>query len=176
METIGSNQKGMIASFYETSNDRYKKWKPFGFISKEIDLSYKWAGGGIMSTPTDLVKMRNAILLDSLFLSDDTKSIFFEPQKLSSGKVNPQRYALGWRSYNEYRNESFDKNVWMVHHGGVSKGSMNFIVMFPKYKLVIDASINTKADDFLTSWEEVMKLASFFLNDKMTNKRINNNN
>lgn len=162
-----SYQKGMIATFYETSTDKYRKWNTFGFIPNEIDLSYKWAGGGIMSTPTDLVKMGSAILSDSLFLSADTKAVFFEPQKLSSGKINPQLYALGWRSYKEYKNEKFDKSVWMVHHGGVSKGSMNFLVMFPEYDLVIDAAINTRTSDFLIFWEEVMKLASFFLNDEM---------
>lgn len=162
-----SYQKGMIATFYETSKDKYRKWNTFGFIPNEIDLSYKWAGGGIMSTPIDLVKMGNAILFDSLFLSADTKAVFFEPQKLSSGKINPQFYALGWRSYKEYKNEKFDKSVWMVHHGGVSKGSMNFLVMFPEYDLVIDAAINTRTSDFLIFWEEVMKLASFFLNDEM---------
>ena len=102
--------------------------------------------------------------MDSTFLSSKTKSIFFEPQVLNTGIINPQLYALGWRSYTNYKNEEFDNDVWIVHHGGVSKGSMNFLVLFPDYNMVIDASINTKADDFLIFWEEVMKLASFFLN------------
>lgn len=161
------NQKRNIATFYETKKNKYRNWKTFGFIPNDIDLSYKWAGGGIMSTPTDLVKMGNAILTDSIFLSANTKSIFFEPQMLNSGEINPQRYALGWRSYKEYKNDKFDKSVWMVHHGGVSKGSMNFLVLFPEYELVIDASINTRAEDFLIFWEEVMKLASFFLNQEI---------
>lgn len=54
-----------FASFCETKNDKYRKWKTFGFITNEIDLSYKWAGGGIISTPTDLMKLGNAILSDS---------------------------------------------------------------------------------------------------------------
>jgi CubicO group peptidase (beta-lactamase class C family) len=162
-------EKRNIATFYETKENKYRKWKTFGFIPNEIDLSYKWAGGGIMSTPTDLVKMGSAILTDSMFLSANTKSIFFEPQILNSGEINPQRYALGWRSYKEYKNDKFDKSIWMVHHGGVSKGSMNFLVLFPEYELVIDASINTRTEDFLIFWEEVMKVASFFLNQEIRN-------
>jgi CubicO group peptidase (beta-lactamase class C family) len=159
--------KGNIASFYETKNHKYRNWKTFGIIPNEIDLSYKWAGGGILSTPSDLVKMGNAILTDSTFLSEETQSVFFEPQRLKSGDINPQHYALGWRSYPSYKNEKFLKEVWMVHHGGISKGSMNFLVLFPDYDMVIDASINTKAKDFLIFWEEVMQLASYFLNEEI---------
>lgn len=95
-------------------------------------------------------------------------------KKIISGKINPQSYALGWRSYKQYYNEKFGESVWMVHHRGVSKGSMNFLVMFPDYNVVIDASINSRASDFLIFWEEVMKLASFFLNDKIKAQKENN--
>ena len=159
--------KGEMASFYETKGCKYRKWKTFGFIPNEIDLSYKWAGGGFMSTPTDLVKMGNAILSDSTFLSENTLSVFFKPQKLSDGKINPQKYALGWRSYEKYKHGAFQEEVWMVHHGGVSKGSMNFLVLFPDYNMVINASINTRTEDFLLFWDEVMELASFFLNSEL---------
>ncbi len=51
----------------------------------------------------------------------------------------------------------------MVHHGGVSKGSMNFLVIFPNYNLVIDASINARTREFSEFTKEVRVLANFFL-------------
>ncbi len=168
--TFGDNsiyEKGSIARFYKTKGSNYKKWPAFGIFNKKIDLSYKWAGGGLLSTPTDLVKMGNAILTDSTFISKKTMSVFFKQQELENGEVNPQRYALGWRSYYEYEDDAFTKKVWMVHHGGISKGAMNFLLLFPEYDLVINASINTRTDDFSIFWKEVTTLSSFFLNHEI---------
>lgn len=164
-----------LATFYEINSKKHREWRSLGIFTNDIDLSYKWAGGGILSTPTDLVKMGNAILNDTTFLTKQTKKIFFTPQKLDNGKINPQRYALGWRSYKTYKDDFFENEVWMVHHGGVSKGSMNFLVLFPDYNIVINASMNARAEDFQFFWKEVMKLSSFFLNPKIETK-INNIN
>ena len=152
-----------MATFYETSDDQYRRWRTFGFLPMDINLSYKWAGGGLVSTPSDLVKMGNTILTDSTFLSESTQAVFWEPMKLKNGEVNPQRYALGWRSYQDFEHDAFPQPTWIVHHGGVSKGSMNLLVLFPEHDLVIDASINTKTPEFDLLWNEVMNLAGIFL-------------
>ncbi|MEW2921228.1 serine hydrolase domain-containing protein [Muricauda sp. ANG21] len=152
--------------FYESkSRNRFREWKTFSFLFKDIDLSYKWAGGGLLSTPTDLVKMGNAILTDSTFISDETKAIFFEQQKLSNGELNTDNYALGWRTDKEYDDKKFNNKIWIVHHGGVSKGSMNFLLLLPEYDFVIDASINSRTENFGYLWGEVMQIASFFINE-----------
>jgi len=158
-------QKDTIVTFYKTRDNTYKKWSAFGIFNKKIDLSYKWAGGGILSTPTDLVKMGNAVLTDRTFMSRGTNALFFEPQKLDNGELNPQHYALGWRSYYEYENEALNSKVWIVHHAGISKGAMNFLILFPEYELVINASINTRTDEFWTFGNEVIALAGFFINN-----------
>nr|WP_299343699.1 serine hydrolase [Allomuricauda sp.] len=153
-----------FATFYETLDGSYREYRTMG-IRHDVNLSYKWAGGGFISTPTDLVKMGNAWLADSTFLSMETKKEFWTPVRLSNGKVNEQEYALGWRSWLRYENESLmdGKPIWMVHHGGVSKGSMNFLVLFPEYDLVIDASINARAEHFGDFAREVRKIANCFL-------------
>lgn len=153
-----------FATFYETKDGYYREYRTLG-IKHDVNLSYKWAGGGFISTPTDLVKMGNAYLNDSTFLSYKTKKEFWSPVKLKNGKVNEQLYALGWRSYLQYESESLLKKepVWMVHHGGVSKGSMNFLILFPNYNLVIDASINARANSFQDFSLEVRKIANYFL-------------
>src|SRR5690606_21313221 len=62
-----------------------------------VDNSSKWAGGGYLSTPTDLVRFGNGILNNSL-LDENTKALLFRPVKLANGEVNEQNYALGWRN------------------------------------------------------------------------------
>lgn len=53
----------------------------------------------------------------------------------------------------------------MVHHGGVSKGSMNFLMIFPQYDLVINASMNAGAQTFGDFAKEVRRPANYFLTD-----------
>ena len=144
--------------FYDTKNDKYKKFRTMGAFSAKPNLSYKWAGGGIVSTPTDLVKLGNAFLTDTTFVSKEVFDLYTEPQILNNGHMNEQSYALGWRHYRDHEDQAFNKKVDIIHHGGVSKGSMNFLVLFPKYDFVINASINADTDDFSVLWNEVMHL------------------
>ena len=158
------------AKFYEiTTNGEYRDWHTFGFPHPNQNLSYKWAGGGMLSTPTDLVKLGNALLNDTTFISTKIRNIFFEPQRLSNGDINEQKYALGWRSDYDYVTENLlgeDTPVWMVHHGGVSKGSMNLLYLFPYENVVIDVAINgrEKEFDFTPFWYHVIDIVKPFLN------------
>lgn len=165
-----SNKKSEYeAEFYETSsNNNYRQWHTFGFPHPDQNLSYKWAGGGLLSSPSDLVKMGNAFLNDTTFVSTKVRNAFFEPQRLSNGEINEQKYALGWRSYYDYASEHLlgeDTPVWMVHHGGVSKGSMNLLCIFPNEAVVINVAINGRPKDFDFSpfWYLVMDLVQPFL-------------
>jgi CubicO group peptidase (beta-lactamase class C family) len=166
------------AEFYETSsNNMYRKWHTFGFPHSDQNLSYKWAGGGLLSTPTDLVKMGNALLNDTTFVTTKVRNVFFEPQRLTNGEINEQKYALGWRSYYDYASEHLlgeGKPVWMVHHGGVSKGSMNLLCLFPNENVVIDVVINGRAKDFdfTPFWYQVMDLVQPFLKEQYERKQL----
>lgn len=166
------------AAFYETSsNNKYRQWHTFGFPHPNQNLSYKWAGGGLLSTPSDLVKMGNALLNDTTFVRPKVRNTFFEPQRLSNGEINEQKYALGWRSYYDYASEHLlgeDKPVWLVHHGGVSKGSMNLLCLFPNEGVVIDVAINGRPKDFDFSpfWHQVMNLVRPFLIKEYETKQL----
>jgi len=157
------------AEFYQTSSQNsYRKWHTFGFPHPDQNLSYKWAGGGLLSIPSDLVKMGNTLINDTSFVKTEIRNVFFEPQALSNGEINEQKYALGWRSYYDYATEYLlgeDNPVWMVHHGGVSKGSMNLLCLFPNEGVVIDVAINgrPKEFDFSPFWYQVMELVQPFL-------------
>ena len=112
--------------------------------------------------------MGNALVKDTSFVNTHVRNTFFEPQGLTNGEINEQKYALGWRSYYDYATEHLlgeDKPVWMVHHGGVSKGSMNLLCLFPNERVVIDVAINgrQKEFDFSPFWYQVMDLVQPFL-------------
>ncbi|HEY7886018.1 MAG TPA: serine hydrolase domain-containing protein, partial [Cellvibrionaceae bacterium] len=64
--------------------------------SPAVNLSYKYAGGGYLSTPTDIVSFANA-LLGNQFLSEKSVSELWTPVPLNNGDANPENYALGFR-------------------------------------------------------------------------------
>ena len=162
------NIEGDEAVFYELHQNSFRKWRSRNLSSHKVNLSYKWAGGGLISTPSDMVKMGNSLVTDSIFISHGIRDNFWVPVRLANGEVNEQQYASGWRSYRSYATEHLlgeDTPVWMVHHGGVSKGSMNLLALFPDYELVINVSLNGREDDidFTPFWFEVMNIAQPFL-------------
>ncbi|NRB53587.1 MAG: beta-lactamase family protein [Saprospiraceae bacterium] len=121
------------ASFYIVRNGKYRR-------AYAVDSSYKWAGGGMLSTPTDLVKMANALLNDS-FLETDTKAELWEPILLANGDMNPQHYALGWR-IGEVSELVPEGNVSIVHHGGTITGSITLLILFPEHNMSIAMMVN----------------------------------
>ncbi|GHB32252.1 serine hydrolase domain-containing protein [Mongoliitalea lutea] len=164
----GKNNPASIAKFYETDNQgSYRNWHTFGFPKQIQNLSYKWAGGGMLSTPTDLVLLGNRLLTDNEFIGEDIKGIFFTPQLLNNGEVNIQNYALGWRLNQSYTSKHFKNRTvtMMVHHAGISKGSMNFLCLFPKENIVINVSTNGRSEDidFSHFWDFTMQLVAPFV-------------
>ncbi|WP_420578553.1 serine hydrolase domain-containing protein [Ekhidna sp.] len=107
----------------------------------DVDLSNKWAGGGFISTPSDLVRAGNA-LLDSSFLSQTTIEMLTSPQKLNDGTINEQNYALGWR--HDFSEKYFNGNrkVEVIHHGGMAVGGMALLAVYPEYDLVFAITTN----------------------------------
>ena len=127
-----------LATFYYRRNDRYREWRP-------VDLSHRLPGGGFASTPSDLVRL-GAAQLDESYIAAATRNEFWTPQVLASGEVNEQGYGLGWR-WREWDIE----NVGLVrnaNHGGVSRGSQSWLLVFPDYNMAIAFMINTRTDSF----------------------------
>lgn len=102
------------AVHYRRKGEKFRPWR-------DVDLSSKLAGGGLVSTPTDLVRLGVAHL-EGGFVAAETVQAFWEPQKLADGTINEQYYAIGWRS-DRFPLAEGGPDVWQVHHGGVSKGS-----------------------------------------------------
>ena len=130
-----------LAQFYQTDGTRCRIWRPF-------DLSQRWPGGGLVSTSAELATL-GVRWLDPEFIHPETRKIMWTPQALSNSEINEQQYALGWRFYSE--------NPWpgqpgrtlrMAHHGGISKGAMSWLVVYPDYSLSIAVNANTRLENF----------------------------
>lgn len=92
------------------------------------DWSYKYSGGGLLSTTEDLVKLGNEILTGRYF-DADAKAMLFEPQTtLNNEKTD---YGLGWYI-------GVDKNghrIW--YHSGDSFSSSSHLIVYPDDNLVV---------------------------------------
>src|SRR6266487_3765773 len=87
-------------------------------IAPAVDNSYKWAGGGFISTAEDLVRFGSA-LLDPGFLKRETLDLLFTSQRTSAGEQTG--YGVGWF----LRTDSLGHH-WAFHGGSAVGGTAVF--------------------------------------------------
>ncbi len=118
-----------------------------------VDNSYKWAGGGFLSTSEDLVKFGNAMLYNTI-ISEETTTIMTTSQKLANGKETG--YGIGWFvDKNDFERPYFG-------HAGGSVGGRCELVIFPKEELVVAITTN----DSRANLSAVHELAEVFLGEE----------
>ena len=127
-----------FATFYLRRDREFREWRP-------VDLSHRLPGGGYASTPSDLARL-GALVLDEDYLSARTRTKFWEPQKTADGMVNEQDYAIGWR-WREYDVEGIGV-ARNANHGGVSRGSQCWLLVFPDYDMAVAVTTNTNTEEF----------------------------
>jgi serine beta-lactamase-like protein LACTB, mitochondrial len=125
--------------FYDIRSGQYKP-------SFAVDNSNKWPSGGLLSTPSDLVSLGNALLFDRL-LTPAVKQQLFTPQQLNNGEVNPQNYALGWRHDAGWKLLDGRLITSAVHHGGTANGSSSWFVLYPEIGLTLSIMTNRSYDN-----------------------------
>ncbi len=108
--------------FYDRNGDGYVLNGPF------VDNSYKWAGGGFLSTPEDLVRFGFAHLTGD-FLRPETIEVLWTSQRTNEGEATG--YGIGWSVVTE------DDRVLMASHGGGSIGGTTFLMILPEEKAVL---------------------------------------
>lgn len=131
-----------MAEFYwrnDESNPIVRPWR-------KVDLSHRLAGGGFVSTPTDLTKLGLGFIDDG-FINADIRQTFWTPQQLNNGDVNEQHYALGWRVHKLNLGDDLGELI-NANHGGVSRGSQSWLMVIPKHRMVVAVNINTKTEVF----------------------------
>ena len=128
-----------LATFYYTEEDRFREWR-------DVDLSQRLPGGGFVSTPSDLVRL-GSMYFDEDYLALQTRETFWTPQRLADGEVNEQNYALGWR-WREWDIDGIGiaRNA---NHGGVSRGSQCWLLVFVDYTMSMAFCTNRKTDEFI---------------------------
>lgn len=107
--------------FYQLDNLKIKN-APY------VNNSYKWAGGGFISSSTDIAAFGNA-LLGSSFLKPETIKLFTTPQTLNDGTFTT--YGMGFASGKDSK-----QNSWFGHSGG-SVGGTTDMVIYPEKKIVV---------------------------------------
>ena len=147
-------QPNSLATFYWNKDGKYPAFR----IWQPVDLSHRLAGGGFISTPSDMVKLGSA-WLDNNFITPATRQQFWQPQQLTDGTTNPQNYALGWRWAN-YEDENGRINN--ANHGGVSRGSQSWLMVVPEHNMAVAVMINSNVEEFWDFGQVGMPLARLF--------------
>lgn len=147
-------------SFYMTHDGYAKK-------HREVNLSQKWAGGGLAASSVDLAVLGSA-WFNPDFIPAAVQQQFWTPQKLSNGDVNEQFYALGWRNFSQNylfcdKDNPLSRTVSFVHHGGVSDGAQSWLVIYPELQLVVAMNTNTVKEKYCDFAKQAASITRPFL-------------
>lgn len=127
------------------ASDYVRSWSKSAVLpAPSTNSSYKRAGGGLASTPTDLVKFGIAMLGNDL-LAAETREVMFTARTLPGGELNPRHYGLGWTIGGlMLKDEASGKErvIPLWHHGGTRAGSVAILMIVPEYEIVVAAAAN----------------------------------
>ena len=108
---------------------RYYEVGPRGLVNAPyVDNSYKWAGGGFISTSEDITKFAQA-LLRADYLRTQTIQMLTTQQTLADGKTTS--YGMGFGVGKDDQGNSF------FGHTGGSVGGTSDMVIFPQQRMTI---------------------------------------
>jgi len=128
------------------------------------DRSFLFGGGGFISTPSDLVRLAQAIYRAD-FLSDKLNQEMHTPTRLTNGEENPERYSLGWRvGQIQFGNDEEQK--WAVlHHGGVTdNAATSFLLVVPECKASIAFATNYVPEKFWQMRPKMAEILKIYIN------------
>lgn len=99
-----------------------------------VDNSYKWAGGGYLSTTEDLARFGQA-MLDGQLLRAETVKLLWTSLHTADGR--PTNYGLGW----SIRTDSLGRE--RVFHSGGSMGGTAMLIVYPNPRLIVAVLVNS---------------------------------
>ncbi|GAB5537512.1 MAG: hypothetical protein Rubg2KO_37610 [Rubricoccaceae bacterium] len=97
-----------------------------------VDNSVKWAGGGFLSTPEDLLKLGAYVLSDTL--GARSRALLFTEQETTQGEGVD--YGFGW-----VLREDADGRPTIGHSGG-AMGGTSLLLVVPEARVVVAAATN----------------------------------
>ena len=137
MSNTGADKAGIKndqrVNFYNTKPNYYGQAYP-------VNLSVKWAGGGFLSTSTDLVKAGLSVINDN-YISDEARIILFTPPNKNG--EGPCGYGFGWTVCKYPVLVGSDAPITTYSHGGSSEGGVSFLMVIPEEGVVIAIHSNT---------------------------------
>jgi len=141
-----------VAQGYDVVDGNYKS-------VFNVNNSNRWPSGGILSTPSDMIKLGNAMLDDRLLSNSVRDSILAIPNEghENGGDI----YALGWRISKWELNEQL--NLKSYHHNGVAFGNQSIFVVFPEQRIVISAMMNKNSTNINELAKIVNQIAVMFI-------------
>ena len=113
-----------------------------------VDNSYKWAGGGFISTTTDLIKFGKEHMKPG-FLSESTLNELTTPLVLNNGDTTT--YGFGW----DTRMVNGEK---VVAHGGGSVGGITQFRIHTKSGLILVMLSNSSNTQYRNLPDRIIKL------------------
>ncbi|QJW89620.1 beta-lactamase family protein [Spirosoma taeanense] len=126
------------------------------------DVSYKYAGGGILSTPEDMLKLALA-LNRGFLLKQATLEKLYKPQFDKNKKdlhANPAQLKDPlWQGLIWWSGKDRQGHTWYGHSGTV-KGTRSFLINFPAEQVIVAIQANIgsiKIDEY------ALELAQLFL-------------
>jgi serine beta-lactamase-like protein LACTB len=131
--------------FYEVPKDGPVENAPY------VDNSYKWAGGGFLSTAEDLVRFGSALLQPGVLKAESLKTMFTS-QKTSSGEETG--YGIGWGVGKSKSGKA------IYEHSGGSVGGTSQLIIYPETHVVV--ALVTNLSDRRWTREEVEEVAEKF--------------
>ena len=101
-------------------------------IARPEDPSYKWAGGGLVSTPSDLLRLADAYM--SGFLSPALVEEMWTSQATAAG--DDTGVGIAWR----IGEDPYGRRV--IHHSGAMGGARTTLAIFPDERAAIAIMTN----------------------------------
>ncbi|HTU36088.1 MAG TPA: serine hydrolase domain-containing protein [Candidatus Acidoferrum sp.] len=148
VDTTADQNRSIIeqrSRFYEREDDGSTDNSPY------VDNSYKWAGGGFLSTPEDLVRFGSALLHPG-FLAESSLRLLFTSQKTISGQETD--YGMGWFI------QKSETGQRIYQHSGGSVGGTSQLIIYPDTGVVV--ALTTNLSQGLWKMQDVEAIAEPF--------------
>ena len=126
----------------DRSTDYMSVLKRLGlFQSPKTNSSYKWAGGGFLSTPRQLAQFGDGFMHHQI-LDARAFAVMTTPRHLTNGEINPQYYGLGWRGGNMTYPSGSEDLTPIIHHGGTAVGAQCGLLLAPEFSITVSVCGN----------------------------------
>ena len=102
-----------------------------------VDISSRFAGGGMLSTAVDLVNLSRS-LDESKVLSKETQRMMYTSMVTKDGRVT--EYGMGW-------GVDYVQGFWNVSHSGGQAGTSTYLLRFPGEKFAVAVTCNEESQN-----------------------------